>query len=65
MPPAPGRQQVLVKVKAAGVNFYDLYTCYGINRQGDEALPLGLEATGVVEKVGAEANFKVNIRKMF
>jgi NADPH2:quinone reductase len=49
--PAPGEGQVLIRIKAAGVNFVDIY-----HRTGLYDLPLpfipGLEAAGVVEAVG-------------
>lgn len=47
----PGKGQALVNVKAAGVNFIDIY-----QRRGTYPVPLpyipGLEASGVVESVG-------------
>ena len=49
--PTPGPGQVLVKVKAAGVNFIDIY-----QRSGQYSVPmpygLGLEGAGVVEALG-------------
>jgi NADPH2:quinone reductase len=51
--PAPGQGRVLIKIKAAGVNFVDIY-----ERRGDHpvALPLpytpGREGAGVVDAVG-------------
>jgi NADPH2:quinone reductase len=47
----PGAEEALVRIKAAGVNFIDIY-----ERRGDEppGLPYipGLEAAGIVERVG-------------
>ncbi|MBN9377521.1 MAG: NADPH:quinone reductase [Chlamydiales bacterium 38-26] len=47
----PGAGQALVKIKAAGVNFIDIY-----QRRGTYPVPLpyipGLEAAGVIEEVG-------------
>lgn len=49
--PEPGEGQVLIKIKAAGVNFVDIY-----HRSGLYDLPLpfipGLEAAGLIEAVG-------------
>ena len=49
----PGAGQALVKIKAAGVNFIDIY-----QRRGTYPVPLpyipGLEAAGVIEEVGSE-----------
>ncbi len=49
--PSPGEGQVLVKIRAAGVNFVDIY-----HRRGTYPLKLpfipGLEASGVVEAIG-------------
>ena len=50
--PAPGAGQVLIKIKAAGVNFVDVYQRTGLYKV---ALPftLGQEAAGVVTAVGS------------
>src|SRR5258708_35993152 len=51
--PEPGENQALVRVMAAGVNFIDVY-----QRTGFYKVPLphpaGMEAAGVVEKIGPE-----------
>src|SRR5258708_11268998 len=51
--PEPGEKQALVRVMAAGVNFIDVY-----QRTGFYKVPLphpaGMEAAGVVEKIGPE-----------
>src|SRR5215510_14917350 len=51
--PEPGPGQVRIKVKAAGVNFVDIY-----QRKGQYKLPLpftpGGEAAGTVDAVGAD-----------
>jgi NADPH2:quinone reductase len=51
--PDPGPDQVLIRLKAAGVNYVDIN-----HRRGDHPLDLpripGLEGAGVVEDVGAE-----------
>ena len=49
--PSPGAAQALVKVRAAGVNFVDIYQRKGIYQPGLPFIP-GLEASGVVESVG-------------
>ncbi|XP_018012624.1 synaptic vesicle membrane protein VAT-1 homolog [Hyalella azteca] len=54
----PGTGQVKVKVHAAGVNYYDLYTSYGINATDDAPRLLGLEAAGVVVAVGSKTSLK-------
>jgi NADPH2:quinone reductase len=49
--PAPARGQALVRIKASGINFIDIY-----QRRGEEPEELpytpGLEASGIVESVG-------------
>jgi NADPH2:quinone reductase len=51
--PTPGAGQVLVKLKAIGVNFIDIY-----QRKGTYPIPLpytpGLEGSGIVEAVGSD-----------
>ena len=49
--PAPGSNEVLVKIAAAGVNYIDTYQRSGLY-QVPLPLTLGLEAAGVVEEVG-------------
>jgi len=49
--PKPGEGQALVRIEAAGVNFIDVYQRSGLYK-GALPLPLGLEASGVVEAVG-------------
>jgi NADPH:quinone reductase-like Zn-dependent oxidoreductase len=56
--PEPGRGQVLVRVKAAGVNPLDWMVAEGKARSWiDHRLPLtlGWELAGTVEKLGADA----------
>jgi NADPH2:quinone reductase len=57
--PIPGiaSDEVLIRVRAAGVNFLDVYQRTGLYRV---ALPLvpGMEGAGVVEKAGAETALK-------
>src|SRR5207253_6180282 len=55
--PEPGRGQVLVRVKAAGVNPLDWMAAEGKARSWlDHRLPLtlGWELAGIVEKLGAD-----------
>src|SRR5215203_5587510 len=62
--PAPTGSQVLVRVKAAGVNPVDTYLRTGIHAHAPK-LPYtpGKDAAGVVEAVGEEvSNFKVGDR---
>jgi len=49
--PKPGEGQALVRIEASGVNFIDVYQRSGLYK-GALPLPLGLEASGVVEAVG-------------
>lgn len=49
--PEPGEGQVLIKVKAAGVNFIDIYHRIGLYQRPLPFTP-GQEAAGVVEAVG-------------
>jgi NADPH:quinone reductase len=51
--PRPGRGQVLVAVKAAGVNLFDTQLRSGLYKR-DLPLTLGLEGAGIVEAVGAD-----------
>ena len=50
--PSPGRGQVLVAVKAAGVNLFDTQLRSGLYKR-DLPLTLGLEGAGIVEAIGA------------
>ena len=50
--PSPGPGQVLVEVKAAGVNLFDTQLRSGLYKR-DLPLTLGLEGAGIVESVGA------------
>ena len=58
-PPPPESGEVLVRVKAAGVNPYDTYMRSGAYGSGNPALPFtpGSDASGVVECVGADSDF--------
>jgi len=49
--PEPGRDQALVKIAAAGVNFIDIYHRTGLYKV-DPPITLGMEGAGVVEAVG-------------
>jgi len=53
--PEPGKNQVLIRVAAASVNFADIMTRKG-EYHGTIGLPLipGIDVAGVVERVGAE-----------
>ena len=57
--PRPGAGEVLVRVKAAGVNPYDTYMRAGAYGSGNPALPYtpGSDAAGVVEAAGADSGF--------
>ena len=49
--PVPGPGQALVKIKAVGVNYTDVYTRSGLNPPRLPTVP-GVEAAGVVAQVG-------------
>ena len=51
--PSPGPSQVLVAVKAAGVNLFDTQLRSGLYKR-DLPLTLGLEGAGIVEAVGSD-----------
>ena len=53
--PAPGAGQVLVAVKAAGINLFDTQLRSGLYKR-DLPLTLGLEGAGIVEAVGADVD---------
>jgi NADPH:quinone reductase len=50
--PSPGPGQVLVEVRAAGVNLFDTQLRSGLYKR-DLPLTLGLEGAGIVEDIGA------------
>ncbi len=58
--PKPGAGEVLVRVKAAGVNPYDTYMRAGGYASGNPTLPWtpGSDAAGVVEAVGSGVDLK-------
>jgi 2-desacetyl-2-hydroxyethyl bacteriochlorophyllide A dehydrogenase len=61
--PTPGDQDVLVRVKAAGICHSDAHYRAGRSRVDPLPLTLGHEVAGVVEKVGAEVSkFKAGDR---
>jgi len=51
--PSPAKGQVLVAVKAAGINLFDTQLRSGLYKR-DLPLTLGLEGAGIVEAVGAD-----------
>ena len=63
--PSPAKGQVLVAVKAAGVNLFDTQLRSGLYKR-DLPLTLGLEGAGIVEAVGADvADIAVGDRVAF
>jgi NADPH:quinone reductase len=63
--PDPNRGQVLVEVKAAGVNLFDTQLRDGLYKR-DLPLTLGLEGAGIVESVGQDvADVKTGDRVAF
>ena len=51
--PEPKPNEVLINLKAIGVNYIDIYQRTGVNEQSLPFTP-GMEAAGVVEAVGAD-----------
>ncbi len=61
--PAPGRREVLVRVKAAGICHSDAYYRSGVTKVGEMPVTLGHEVAGTVEEVGADVTrFKAGDR---
>lgn len=50
--PSPGNDEVLVRLRAAGLNHRDLWTCRG-NRSGRATAILGSDGAGIIEAIGA------------
>lgn len=61
--PEPGPDEVLVKVEAAALNFFDILQCQG-KYQEKPPLPFtpGAEIAGIIEAVGEGADFKIGQR---
>ncbi|MFC5588892.1 NADPH:quinone oxidoreductase family protein [Sporosarcina soli] len=61
--PAPKENEVLIKVEAFSLNFFDILQCQG-KYQEKPALPFtpGAEISGIVEAVGEGSQFKVGQR---
>jgi NADPH2:quinone reductase len=53
--PSPARGEVLIKIKAAGVNYADIGMRSGLYARSFPT-PLGLEAAGVIEDVGEQVS---------
>ena len=51
--PQPGPKQAVVRIRAAGVNFIDVYFRIGLYK-ADRPITLGNEGAGIVESVGPE-----------
>src|SRR5262245_34940696 len=63
--PEPHAGEILIKLKAAGVNFADIGRRIGIYPVADFPAMLGLEGAGTVAALGAGVNgFKVGDRVM-
>src|SRR5947208_9938284 len=55
--PSPGKDQVLVRVKAAGLNFADILARQGLYPDGPrKPCVMGYEVSGVIEEVGDEVD---------
>lgn len=53
-PLTPEENQVVVSVRACGLNFADIYTRQGLIREKKPPFILGLECAGVVEELGKQ-----------
>ncbi len=54
--PVPGAGEVLIRIKAAGVNYADIMQCRGLYPNGPKPpFVAGFEVTGVVEQAGPDA----------
>lgn len=53
-PKLPTGSQVVVRVKACGLNFADVYTRLGLVRDRNPPFVTGLECSGVVESIGTD-----------
>jgi NADPH2:quinone reductase len=51
--PEPGQGQALVEIKAAGINYTDVYSRTGVAHPAELPTILGVEAAGVVVELGA------------
>jgi len=51
--PVPGKGQALVKIRAIGVNFIDVYYRIGLYK-AELPVSIGMEAAGIVEAIGPE-----------
>jgi NADPH2:quinone reductase len=49
--PKPSAGQAVIKIKASGVNFIDVYFRTGLYK-ADKPISLGMEAAGIVESIG-------------
>lgn len=54
--PAPGRDEVLVRIEAAGVNAVDAMFREGYLDSGARPLVMGSDFSGVIERLGEDAN---------
>ena len=54
--PVPGRGQVVARVAAAGVNFFDTQLRSGLYRRGALPLALGNEGAGTIEAAGPDVS---------
>lgn len=61
--PEPGKGEVVVRNKAVGLNFIDIYHRVGLYKLPSYPHPIGLEGAGVIEAVGrGVSEFKVGDR---
>src|SRR5882757_2501845 len=60
--PSPRPNEVVVEVKAAGINLMDTYVRRGLHGLATTPLALGVEGAGVVTAVGGQAMARVGDR---
>jgi NADPH:quinone reductase-like Zn-dependent oxidoreductase len=59
--PVPGKDEVLIRVKAAGLNFADILARQGLYPDGPpKPCVMGYEVSGIVEAAGAESDRSLN-----
>lgn len=54
--PFPEPNEVLIEVKSAGLNFFDIYICHGLGAEGHPPSLLGLECAGIVRLIGNDVS---------
>src|SRR5579862_5589634 len=64
--PAYGDNDILIQIKAAGINYIDIYTRTGLYKPSSYPYTPGKEGSGVVAAIGKNVNdFKIGDRVAF